>query len=163
VQKALQDRESVDPERLQKQKRKMKKTKIIYWTSTSLFAFMMFGSAIPDVMMQEVAIKGMHDGLGYPIYFVPFIGVAKVLGVIALFVPGFPRVREWAYAGLFFDLTGAAYSCYVMGERGAGLLFMALPAVLGIFSYVYHHRLLRSYDEKRNFDVALQANVGSSQ
>jgi uncharacterized membrane protein len=62
----------------------MKKTKILYWTFTGLFAFIMFGSAIPDVLCSEVAIKGMHTDLGYPLYLIPFIGVAKLLGVIAI-------------------------------------------------------------------------------
>ena len=69
----------------------MKKTKILYWTFTVLFAFMMLSSSIPDVLSSPVAVKGMHEGLGYPLYFVPFIGVAKVLGVIAILVPGFSR------------------------------------------------------------------------
>ena len=87
----------------------MKKTKILYWTFTGLFAFMMLGSAIPDVLSAQDAVKGMHDGLGYPFYFIPFIGVAKVLGVIAILVPGFPKIKEWAYAGLTFDLVGATF------------------------------------------------------
>jgi DoxX-like family len=60
----------------------MKKAKIRYWVFTGLFAIMMFGSAIPDVFSSEIAVKGMHTDLGYPLYFIPFIGVAKVLGVI---------------------------------------------------------------------------------
>ena len=71
----------------------MKKTKIIYWSVTVLFALMMLGSAIPDIMSSDVAVKGMHDGLGYPLYLIPFIGVAKVLGVIAIVVPGFARIK----------------------------------------------------------------------
>ncbi len=55
----------------------MKKTKILYWTFTGLFAFLMFGSAIPDVFSHLMAVKGMHEELGYPIYFIPFIGIAK--------------------------------------------------------------------------------------
>ena len=94
----------------------MKRTKILYWIFTALFAFMMLSSAIPDVLSSPVAVKGMHEGLGYPLYFVPFIGVAKVFGVIAILVPGFSRIKEWAYAGLFFDLIGAAYSIASVGE-----------------------------------------------
>ena len=118
----------------------MKKTKIIYWSATVLFALMMLGAAIPDVMSSEVAIKGMHEGLGYPLYLIPFVGVAKVLGIIAILIPGFPRIKEWAYAGLFFDLIGATFSIYSSGERGANLAFMLIPILSGALSYLYYRR-----------------------
>src|ERR1700751_1346470 len=105
----------------------MKKTKILYWVFTGLFAFMMFGSAIPDILMQDIAVKGMHTDLDYPVYFIPFIGVAKVLGVIAILIPGYPRIKEWAYAGLFFDLIGAAYSIIASGAPPANYVFMIMP------------------------------------
>ena len=118
----------------------MKKTKIIYVITTALFALMMLGSATPDVISSEVAVKGMHDGLGYPLYFIPFIGIAKILGVLAILIPGFPRIKEWAYAGLFFDLIGATFSIYSSGERGANLGFMLMPILLGVLSYVYYQK-----------------------
>src|SRR5882762_1506351 len=87
----------------------MKKTKILYWIITGLFSAFMLFSAIPDIMVVPDAITFMNH-LGYPIYIIPFLGVAKLLGVIAILIPGFPRIKEWAYAGLFFDLIGATYS-----------------------------------------------------
>jgi hypothetical protein len=63
-------------------KRNNEKDKIIYVTTTALFALMMLGSAIPDVISSQVAVKGMHGGLGYPLYFIPFIGIAKILGCL---------------------------------------------------------------------------------
>src|SRR5215212_3108662 len=116
----------------------MKKTKILYWIFTSLFACMMLFSAIPDVLSSPVAVQGMHDGLGYPTYFIPFIGVAKVLGVIAILTPGFHRIKEWAYAGLFFDLAGASYSILSIGK--GDWIFMILPLALAIGSYVFYHK-----------------------
>lgn len=80
--------------------------------------------------------------LGYPLYMLPFIGVAKLLGIIALLVPGFPRIKEWAYAGMFFDLTGAVYSGLITGGFHPQMLFMLVPFVLGGLSYVYHHKRL---------------------
>jgi hypothetical protein len=118
----------------------MKKTKIIYWVFTILFALMMLGSAIPDILSSPVAVKGMHEGLGYPIYFIPFIGVAKLLGVVAILIPGYSRIKEWAYAGLFFDLIGATYSIIALGAPPANWLFMALPLGLAIGSYVFYRR-----------------------
>ena len=80
----------------------MKKLNIIYWIFTVLFALLMLFSSIPDIMKNEQAIEIMHKQLGYPEYLIQFIGVAKLLGVIAILVPGFNRLKEWAYAGLFF-------------------------------------------------------------
>lgn len=122
----------------------MKKTKILYWTFTGLFAFMMFGSAIPDVFSYEVAIKGMHTDLGYPIYLIPFIGIAKWLGVIAILIPGYPRIKEWAYAGLMIDLIGATYSIMAIGATVPNYAFMILPIGLGILSYIWYHKKINS-------------------
>lgn len=123
----------------------MKKTKILYWLFTGLFAFMMLGSAIPDILSSEVAVKGMHEGLGYPVYFIPFIGIAKLLGVIALFVPGFPKIKEWAYAGLAFDLIGATFSIIAVGTEDAGAIFMILPLALGLLSYIYYQKMTNTH------------------
>lgn len=75
----------------------------------------MLFSAIPDIMMVPEAMQMVHDQLGYPTYFVPFIGVAKVLGAIAILVPGFPRIKEWAYAGLVLPA-----GCYLFCDRHWG-------------------------------------------
>ena len=118
----------------------MKKLNVLYWIFTSLFAAMMLMSAIPDIFMDPVAIEGMHKGLGYPLYFVPFIGVAKLLGSIAILIPGFHRIKEWAYAGLFFDLIGATFSIIAAGGTIAQYGFMVLPLALGILAYVFYHK-----------------------
>ena len=118
----------------------MKKTKIFYWIVTGLFATMMLGSAIPDILSVPMAVEGMTQ-LGYPAYFIPFIGVAKTLGVIAILVPGFPRLKEWAYAGLSFDLIGATYSIISAGKPVGDWGPMALPLLLAVGSYVFYHRL----------------------
>lgn len=127
----------------------MKKTNIFYWVFTGLFGFLMLGSAIPDIMSSPVAIQGMHVELGYPTFFVPFIGVAKLLGVIAILVPGFPRLKEWAYAGLFFDLIGATYSILAVGKPG--WLFMVLPLALAATSYVLYQKR-RKLQQERGVD-----------
>lgn len=119
----------------------MKKTKIFYWIFTSLFAFLMLGSAIPDVFSSPVAVKGMHEGLGYPLYFIPFIGVAKILGVIAILVPGYSRIKEWAYAGLVFDLAGATYSIIASGQPAGSWAFMIMPLLLAAASYIFYRKM----------------------
>jgi DoxX-like family len=132
----------------------MKKTKILYWIFTSLFGALMLFSAIPDVFSDPIAVKGMHGELGYPIYFIPFIGVAKVLGVIAILVQRFPRLKEWAYAGLFFDLIGATYSIAAIGKPD--WIFMILPIGLGIASYGF-------YQKRRRLQAAPKVNFKPTQ
>ena len=128
----------------------MKKTKIFYWIFTSLFAFMMFGSAVPDIFLAQMAVDGFKT-MGYPVYLMPFLGVAKTLGVLAILIPGYPRIKEWAYAGLFFDLIGATYSIIALGAPFANWIVMALPMLLGVGSYVFYHKKLRtSAATKRN-------------
>jgi len=116
----------------------MKKANIFYWVFTGLFSAMMLGSAIPDIMSSPIAVQGMHNELGYPLYFIPFIGAAKVLGVLAVLLPISPRVKEWAYAGLVFDLIGATFSIIAIGKPD--WIFMLLPIFLAIGSYVFYHK-----------------------
>src|SRR5215203_3369249 len=116
----------------------MKKTNIFYWVFTGLFSAMMLGSAIPDVLSSPIAVQGMHEELGYPLYFIPFIGIAKVLGVLAILLPISARLKEWAYAGLVFDLIGATDSSIAIGKPD--WMFMALPLFLAIGSYFFYHK-----------------------
>ena len=119
----------------------MKKINILYWIFTGIFGAFMLASAIPDAIMTEEAVTFITK-LGYPRYLVPFLGVAKILGVIGILVPGFPRVKEWAYAGLFFDLVGAAYSGIALEGFQLPMLFMVLPFSFLFLSYAYHHKRL---------------------
>ena len=121
----------------------MKKINLLYWIFTALFAALMIFSAIPDTMSSKEAVEFIGT-LGYPAYFVPFIGVAKLLGSIAILIPGFPRIKEWAYAGLAFDLTGATYSQIATAGIKAEMTFMLLPFALLILSYVYYHKKLQN-------------------
>ena len=120
----------------------MKKTKILYWIFTGLFGALMLFTAVPDVMLSADAIVFMKQ-LGYPNYFTVFIGVAKVLGVIAILIPGYPRLKEWAYAGLFFDLIGAIYSVISVFGVSIDQAFFILPFTLGILSYIYYHKKIK--------------------
>jgi uncharacterized membrane protein YphA (DoxX/SURF4 family) len=117
----------------------MKKTNILYWIFTIVFAGMMLFTAIPNVTNAPDSVKFMHDFLGYPLYFIPFIGVVKVLGVIAILIPGYPRIKEWAYAGLFFDLIGAVYSVMSV-QPDISVLFMLMFIIPGILSYVFYRK-----------------------
>ena len=140
----------------------MKKTKIAYWIFTVLFAFMMAGSGIPDIMVHPLAVQGMHEELGYPVYFIPFIGIAKVLGVIAILIPGSPRIKEWAYAGLIFDLIGATFSIIAIGKPVADWAPMVLPIALGITSYSFYHKLRKTKNAVKTATVQTTEDVGSA-
>jgi uncharacterized membrane protein YphA (DoxX/SURF4 family) len=118
----------------------MKKTRILYWVFTILFAGFMLMSAIPDIFITP-DVEKVFKGLGYPLYISPFLGVAKTLGCIAIVVPGFARIKEWAYAGLFFDLAGAIYSIVAVGTPFKDWAILILPLVIGVLSYVYYHKL----------------------
>ncbi len=121
----------------------MKKSKVIYWIFTSLFAFMMLGSAIPDIFSVPMAVEGFRK-IGYPAYLLPFLGIAKFLGVVAILVPGYPRIKEWAYAGLVFDLSGATWSIISSGGLVSEWSFMILPFILAVGSYTFYHKKLKA-------------------
>lgn len=119
----------------------MKRINILYWIFTLLFvAFMMF-SVVSELFNPETSKRFMAE-IGYPAYLSPFLGVAKTLGCIALLLPGWQRLKEWAYAGLFFDLIGATYSQLAVYGWMSSMLFMLLPFGLGICSYYFHHKKL---------------------
>jgi uncharacterized membrane protein YphA (DoxX/SURF4 family) len=84
----------------------------------------------------------MMASLGYPHYLNNFLATAKVLGIIAILVPGFPRLKEWAYAGFAFDLIGATYSTYAVGEPAShwGFMFIFIALLAGSY-YFYHQKL----------------------
>ncbi|MBL0341337.1 MAG: DoxX family protein [Bacteroidetes bacterium] len=118
----------------------MKKTKIIYWIVTGLFSVFMLFTAIPNIMKTKESMEFMAS-LGYPDYFVMFIGVAKFVGIIAILIPGYPRIKEWAYAGLFFDLFGALYSIIAKEGFQMPVLFIILPIGFLFWSYFLFHKL----------------------
>jgi len=89
---------------------------VLYWTSTILIVLLMANAAVMQIFRyNEHFIEEMQE-MGYPDYFINFIGFAKIPGILALLVPGFPKLREWAYAGFTFTLIGAAYSHFAIGE-----------------------------------------------
>jgi uncharacterized membrane protein YphA (DoxX/SURF4 family) len=107
----------------------MKTKSIAYWTTTILVAFFISGG-ISQILQYRANPHGVVPELGYPLYFFAILGVWKVLGAIAILVPRFPRLKEWAYAGIFFDLTGAAVSCAAVGGYGAYAFHVIAPLIL---------------------------------
>lgn len=117
----------------------MKSTKILYWVFTGLICLLMLFSSIPSVVPGPEAIA-FFQSMGFPAYMISFLSVAKILGVIGILVPGFPRVREWAYAGLAFDLIGALYAQVMVGAESGGLVFMVASVAVLFASYYYAHK-----------------------
>ena len=91
---------------------------IAYWTTTILIALPIGSGGIAQVAHVKENVEGFVHVLGYPLYFMTVLGVWKILGAIAILVPRLPRLKEWAYAGIFFDLTGAAASWAAVGGSG---------------------------------------------
>jgi len=113
-----------------------KTNNLVYWISTIIFSALMLFSAAGGIKPSQQSIQIIHDGLGYPIYFIQFISVAKILGVIIILIPGLGRIKDWAYAGLFFDLAGAVYSGIAASPKFDPLILtMIIWIVPGIVSY----------------------------
>lgn len=121
----------------------MKKIKVLYWIFTGLFAFVILGAAVPQLFSMPISVEGVHH-LGYPPYILPFVGIAKTLAIFAVLFPGFPTIKEWAYAGLFADLSGATYSILVVGASQGSWVVMLIPLTLGVLSYVFYRKKLTS-------------------
>jgi uncharacterized membrane protein YphA (DoxX/SURF4 family) len=95
------------------------KRKVIgYWVTTALLVFAIGSGGVAELAHLPANVEGIVHVLGYPLYFLTILGLWKVLGAIALLVPRFPRLKEWAYAGIFFNVTGAAASHVAAGDYG---------------------------------------------
>ena len=112
----------------------MKARTWIGWVTTGLMAALMLLSAVPDVLRLPDALAVFRH-LGYPPYLLLWLGTAKMLGVAAVLTPGVPRLKEWAFAGLTFDLTGALYSHLSVGDPANVWMPAAIGLVLMAGSY----------------------------
>ncbi len=92
-----------------------KRNKIIYWIVTIFLAIAMTAGGVQQ-MLQVGGYNEIVTKLGYPLYMLSIIGTWKILGVITILIPKAPLLKEWAYAGFFFVMSGAALSHIVMGQ-----------------------------------------------
>lgn len=113
-----------------------KSTKIIYWVATIWLALGMSSTGIVQLikMKEEVAVINQ---LGYPIYFLTILGIWKILGVIAVLIPKFPLLKEWAYAGFFFAMSGAVFSHLAVGNGGKDFFGPILLLILTALSWYF--------------------------
>src|SRR6266581_2663985 len=111
------------------------KIKLIgYWATTAFLAFSVVAGSLTKKAHRPDNIEGLVL-LGYPVYFATIIGFWKVLGGITVLAPRVPRLKEWAYAGIFFNMTGAAVSHAVSGDAAWHVIVTASLAALAIASW----------------------------
>ena len=120
-----------------------KRNKIIYWIATIWLALGMTATGIQQLLKLQLegalsppGVFGITN-LGYPVYFLTIIGLWKLLGVVVVLIPGIPLVKEWAYAGFFFLLTGAIFSHIAVGHSSAELFPSILLLALTILSWQF--------------------------
>lgn len=111
-----------------------KRNQIFYWITTLWLALGMLSTGIVQLMKLPKDVNQMTS-LGYPIYLLTLLGIWKILGVIAVLVPKFPIVKEWAYAGFFFAMTGAMFSHCASGHPVKEMLPSLLLLILTVLSW----------------------------
>ena len=109
---------------------------IIYWVATGLLSFGMMGSGIYQ-LLHDKEMEALITHIGYPTYIMSIIGVWKILGVIAILIPNFKLLKEWAYAGFFFLMTGALISHLAMGDGGNAIFGPFFQTVFVILSWYF--------------------------
>ena len=113
-----------------------KRNKIIYWVATLWLALGMTSTGIVQIIKMDEEVQNISN-LGFPVYLMTLIGVWKILGVIVVLIPKFPLVKEWAYAGFFFTMTGAIISHLAIGEPIVKTLPPLLLLILTILSWYF--------------------------
>jgi uncharacterized membrane protein YphA (DoxX/SURF4 family) len=120
-----------------------KRNKIIYWIATLWLVSGMLSSGVlqlfkakMDGALSPPGVFGITH-LGYPVYFLTILGIWKILGVGAILIPKFPLLKEWAYAGFFFVVTGAAYSHVAVGDSMKELFPALLLLVMTVLSWYF--------------------------
>jgi hypothetical protein len=108
----------------------VKAKSIAYWATTILVAFFIGSGGMAQMWQYHAHPHGVVPVLGYPLYFFAILGFWKVLGALAVLAPRFPRLKEWAYAGIFFDLTGAVASIAAVGVYGAYAFHILAPLTI---------------------------------
>lgn len=111
-----------------------KTNKIIYWIATIWLALGMLSTGIVQLIQMKEEVH-MMEHLGYPLYFLTILGIWKILGVLVVLIPKFPLVKEWAYAGFFFAMSGAVFSHLAVGDGAKDFFGPVLLIVLTVVSW----------------------------
>ena len=115
--------------------------RVVYWVVTVFIALETLVGGVTDlvhggsVLVAGPPVVGVVTHLGYPTYLLRIIGIWKLLGAIALLIPGYPRLKEWAYAGIFFELSGAAASWLICDHNLTNAIVPMVLATLAVVSW----------------------------
>ena len=113
-----------------------KRNKIIYWVATLWLSLGMVSTGVVQLIKMKEEVEKMTQ-LGYPTYFLTILGIWKILGVIAILIPKYPLIKEWAYAGFFFAMSGATISHLSVGHPASEIFPSLLLLVLTIVSWYF--------------------------
>jgi hypothetical protein len=113
-----------------------KRNKIIYWIATVWLALGMLSTGTVQIIKMEEEVDVITN-LGYPVYLLAILGVWKILGVVAVLLPKFPLVKEWAYAGFFFAMSGAVFSHLAIGDGAKEFFWPILLIILTVVSWYF--------------------------
>jgi len=120
-----------------------KRNKIIFWIATVWLSLGMLSTGIVQLIKLKEE-ESMMEHLGYPLYFLTLLGIWKILGVIAILVPKHPILKEWAYAGFFFAMTGAMVSHAATGDDPISFFGPTLLLVLTLVSWYFRPATIKS-------------------
>lgn len=113
-----------------------KRDKIIYWVATIWLSLGMVSTGIVQLIQMEEEVQKMNI-LGYPSYLLKILGIWKILGVVAILVPKFLLIKEWAYAGFFFLMSGAIFTHISVGDEIVEYFGPILLLVLTFISWYF--------------------------
>ena len=113
-----------------------KRDKIVYWIATIWLSLGMVSTGIVQLLKVKEEAE-MFSRLGYPAYLMTLLGIWKILGVVAILIPRYPLLKEWAYAGFFFTMSGALFSHVVNGDEAKELFGPTLLLVLTAVSWYF--------------------------
>jgi hypothetical protein len=116
-----------------------KRTKIIYWVATIWLALGMASTGAVQLFKGKTGAGGVDNvtHLGYPVYFLTLLGIWKILGAVTVLMPKFSLLKEWAYAGFFFAMSGALFSHIASGSPMSEMFPSLLLLVLTLLSWYY--------------------------
>lgn len=121
----------------------MKKISISFWAVTGLATLFIGLGSIYDIINNDMVQTAMRS-LGYPMYLAPFVGIMKLLGLAAILYQKWPKLTEWAYAGLSFELFGGAYSHIAAGQKMTDALPAIIALALVLISYYLNQKRLKA-------------------
>lgn len=113
-----------------------KRNKVIYWIATVWLSLGMTSTGIVQLLQTKEEVE-MFAHLGYPAYLMTLLGIWKIAGVVAVLIPKFPILKEWAYAGFFFCMSGAVFSHAVVGDGGKEFFGPVLLLMLTLVSWYF--------------------------